>query len=103
MEPPVACFRKGYSRRGNWKNTDAVGNAEATASEVGDRLRSSSTNRRNHTYQGERFKHWAKIKNRHAPGNYGTSLRLAPGGLFKKKSRLPVAASAYWSMATMIA
>jgi len=25
------------------------------------------------------------------------------GGLFKKKSRLPVAASAYWSMATMIA
>jgi hypothetical protein len=34
---------------------------------------------------------------------YGTSPRLAPGGLFKKKSRLPVAASAYWSMATMIA
>jgi hypothetical protein len=25
------------------------------------------------------------------------------GGLFKKNSRLPVAASAYWSMATMIA
>ena len=31
------------------------------------------------------------------------SARLAPAGLFKKKSRLPVAASAYWSMATMIA
>ena len=31
------------------------------------------------------------------------SARLAPGGLFKKNSRLPVAASAYWSMATMIA
>ena len=39
---------------------------------------------------------------RHA-GNYGMSGCLAPGGLFKKKSRLPVAASAYWSMATMIA
>jgi hypothetical protein len=25
------------------------------------------------------------------------------GGLFRKNSRLPVAASAYWSMATMIA
>jgi hypothetical protein len=31
------------------------------------------------------------------------SARLTPGGLFKRNSRLPVAASAYWSMATMIA
>jgi hypothetical protein len=82
------------------ENSDAVGNAAAT---VGDRLRSSSTNRRNYHYQGGQWKHWVKIKDRHAPGNYGTSPRLTPGGLFRKKSRLPVAASAYWSMATMIA
>jgi hypothetical protein len=39
--------------------------------------------------------------------SYGTSPRLAPPpklcGLFRKYSRLPVAASAYWSMLTMIA
>src|SRR5262245_25596283 len=34
---------------------------------------------------------------------HGMSARLTPGGLFKRNSQLPIAASAYWSMATMIA
>ena len=48
------------------ENPNAVGNAAAT---VGDGLRSSSTNRRNHPYQGGQSKHRVKIKDCHAPGN----------------------------------
>jgi hypothetical protein len=49
----------------------------------------------------------ADCGHRRRNSDYGISPRLAPlaklCGLFKKKSRLPVAASAYWSLATMIA
>jgi hypothetical protein len=53
----------------------------------------------------ESFSHLRRFPNDQS-ARYGISLGLdlpTLGGLLKKKSLLPVAASAYWSIATMIA